>query len=296
MTRPVMKWMLAGAVFCHGAKLLACASCGSGGDDPLILYPWENWKVYTGFARSDDFVNIDQNGNESLGFVPDTRNTTTVSFGHSFTNRSFATVTAPYIVNKRGPYQRSGWGDPMLTGRYTFVQQDISEEWIPQVQAIAAVRAGQASSMYDYEDPAMLDVFGSGVPDWRAGFDVWHGMFDWKAGVAEIVTGPLDNKRTDSGVYRNGITSRSTATFGYGWGDRGKVMTGVNHEQTTKKTLDGTAINGSEIISNSAFISADAKLEHQTMIRLTLARSAAFGFNKNGSRSDSVTLSMMRSF
>jgi hypothetical protein len=282
--------------FLDGSAILACASCGSGGDDPLILYPWEKWKAYTGFAHTSDFTPIDVWGKIGSELAPDSKNTTTVSLGRSFSNRSFATVTAPYIVNKRGPYQRSGWGDPMVTARYTLVQQDISEEWIPQVQAIAAVKAGQATSVYDYEDPARLDVFGSGVPEWRAGVDVWHGIFDWKAGVAQTMTGPLASRRTDFGVVLNGTTFRSTMSVGYGWGDRGKILAGLNREQVTKKSIDGDLQRNSEILTHSAFLTADAKLEHHSRLRLTVSRAAAFAQNKNTSRSDAVTVALMRSF
>lgn len=275
---------------------LACASCGSGGDDPLILYPWEKWKVYAGFSLANDFVPIDAEGNPGRELAPDSRNVTTVSVGHSFSTRSFATVTAPYIVNKRGEYQRSSWGDPMVTGRYTIIQQDIAEEWIPQVQAIASLRAGQATSVYDYEDPARLDVFGSGVPEWRLGFDAWHGMFDGKAGFAQSITGPLRSRETEFGVVRNGVTYRSTVTLGYGFGDRGKILSGINREQTTKKSVDGELISNSDILSHSAFVTGDVKIEHQSMLRLTVARSAAFAQNRNASRADTVTLAMMRSF
>lgn len=284
------------ALVMGASDLLACASCGSGGDDPLILYPWEKWKVYAGFGLTNDFTPIDAYGEKGRELAPDARNTTTVSFGKTFSHRSFATVTAPYIVNKRGAYQRSGWGDPMFTTRYTLVQQDISDELIPQVQVIAAAKVGQATSVYDYRDPARLDVFGSGVPEWRAGIDVWNGIFDWKAGVAQTVTGPLSSRRTEFGVVRNGVTFRSTATAGYGWGDRGKVLAGLNREQTTKKLINGEPQANSAIISNSAFISADAKIEHRSSIRLTVSRSAAFGRNQNTSRSDTVTVAMTRAF
>lgn len=277
-------------------QAFACASCGNGGDDPLILYPWENWKVYAGFARSDGFILVDASGREGRQLAPDTRNTTTMSVGHTFSNRLFSTVTAPYIVNKRRSYERSGWGDPMLTTRYTLISQDISVDWQPQVQLIAAVRAGEATSVYDYKDPAMLDVFGSGVPEWRMGLDVWHGMFDWKGGLAQTLTFPLTSRRSQIGDVRNGWTMRSTVTIGYGWSDQGKVLIGVNREQTTNKTIDGETWSGSDVLSNSVFMSADAKVQHDNTVRLTVSRAAAFGAARNTSRSDSVTMALMRAF
>ena len=288
--------MLAIYITTFSEQAFACASCGSGGDDPLILYPWENWKIYAGFSRSAGFVMVDAAGRDGLQLAPDTRNTTTMSLGHSFSNRFFSTVTAPYIVNKRRAYERSGWGDPMLTARYTLLSQDISIDWQPQVQVIGAVRAGAATSIYDYKDPAMLDVFGSGVPEWRLGVDVWHGMFDWKVGFAQTFTAPLASRRSQIGDIRNGLTMRSTATLGYGWSDQGKVLVGVNREQTTNKTIDGETWTGSDVLSNSLFLSADAKVQHENTVRLTVSRAAAFGVARNTSRSDAVTMALMRAF
>ena len=288
-------------VFCTvmllaSGRALACASCGSGGDDPLILYPWESLKVYVGFSRSEGFVPVDAAGKDGSQLAPDARNTTTISMGHTFSDRVFATVTAPYIVNKRDSYERSGWGDPMLTARYTLVSQDISMEWVPQVQVIGALRAGQATSVYDYKDPALLDVFGVGVPEGRIGVDVWHAMFDWKGGLAQTFTAPLASRESQIGEVRNGVTLRSTATLGYGWGDTSKVIFGLNREQSTRKTIDGKPWADSDILSHSAFLTADTKLQQHTTVRLTVARTAAFGAARNTSRSDTVTMAMMRAF
>lgn len=291
-----LKLLLAIYLLALSEASFACASCGSGGDDPLILYPWENWKIYAGFARTEGFVLIDGSGREGFQLAPDTRNTTTLSVGHTFSNRLFVTVTAPYIVNKRQSYERSGWGDPMFTTRYTLISQDISVDWQPQVQVIAAVRDGKATSVYDYKDPALLDVFGSGVPEGRVGLDVWHGMFDWKAGVAQTFTYPLNSRKSQIGDVKNGLTMRSTATLGYGWSDQGKVLFGMNREQTTAKTIDGETWDGSDVLSNSVFMSADAKVQHDNTVRLTVSRTAAFGAARNTSRSDSVTMALMRAF
>jgi hypothetical protein len=184
----------------------------------------------------------------------------------------------------------------MLTARYTIVQQDISDERIPQVQVIGAVRSGNARSVYDYRDPAQLDVFGSGVSEGRAGVDIWHGMFDWKAGFAQTLTAPLGTRKTEFGVIRNGIALRSTVTMGYGWGDRSKILAGINRDQSSQKAIDGVPQANSQKLNHSAFFTADAKIERQTMIRLTVSRSAAFGLNQNTSRNESVTVALMRSF
>ncbi len=295
MKFPCHKMLLVFAL-ASGERALACASCGSGGDDPLILYPWERWKIYTGFSHTNDFIPIDINGNPGGEFGPETKDTTLVSLGHSFSNRSFATISAPYILNKRGPAEERGWGDPMLTVRYTIIQQDMTNDYTPQVQLLGAVRSGRATSVYDYKNPAQLDVMGSGAAEGRAGIDVWHGMFDWKAGVAQTVTAPLESRKTDFGDVKNGTSFRSTMTLGYGWGDRGKILTGVNREQTTKKLIDSRFQANSEKLNHSVFVTADAKVDRQSLLRLTVARAAAFGLNQNTSQNQSVTFAVMRSF
>jgi hypothetical protein len=88
---------------------------------------------------------------------------------------------------------------------------------------------------------------------------------------------------------------RSTATFGYGWADRGKVIAGVNREMTTRSSLDGQSQANSDVLLHSAFGSVDAKIGHHGTVRLILSRAAAFGANKNTSRSDTVTMAYMRS-
>ena len=278
----------------YNEQSYACASCGSGGDDPMILYPWESVKIYAGFTRSSGFTLLDAAGREGMQLAPDTRNTTTIAVGRSISNRFFATVTAPYIVNKRNAFERSGWGDLLVSARYTILSQDISVEWQPQVQLIGGLRSGKATSVYDYRDPAMLDVFGAGVPEARVGLDVWHGMFDWKAGIAQTVTAPLAARQSSIGVVRNGLTLRSTVTAGYGWGELAKLLVGVNREQTTRKTIDGKLWDESDSLSHNIFISADAKVQEHSTLRLTISKAAAIGVSKNTTRSDMVTLSMMR--
>lgn len=277
-----------------GQVALSCASCGSGGDDPLILYPWEAWKVYGGFSHTDSFIPIDAQGEIARELGPESRNTTTFSFGHTFNPRLFATLTAPYIVNRRDSYERSGWGDPMVTGRFTVIPQDVSMEWKPQVQILAAYRQAAATSVYDYEDPARLDVFGSGVSEGRIGVDVWQGMSDFKMGFAQAATLPLEARKTDFGTIRPGVAFRSTFTAGYGWLDRAKFLLGVNREQTRTKNLDGQILPDSDILSHSVFCSADAKFERHSSIRVTASRTAAFGTNKNTNRNDTVTVALMR--
>lgn len=276
--------------------LYACASCGSGGDDPMVLYPGENWKAYIGMARTGDIESIDQSGQVAASYQPTARNTTTVAIGRAFSQRIFATATANYIVNRRNDYDRSAWGDPLATARYTLVQQTLADEWIPQVQILASYRPGQATSKYDQVDPAGLDVFGSGLPEGRLGLDLWHGMYDWKGGIAQTVTVPVGARQTDFGLVRPGITFRSTASVGRNMGEKVKVTGGINRDQVTKTNIDNVAQDESDTVSYGLFGAVDLTVERLSNVRFTWTKSSAVFANRNSVRSQTFAMAVMRSF
>ena len=282
--------------FSFAEPLQACASCGSGGDDPMVLYPSETWKAYIGLSRAGDFEGVNRDGNTFKEYGPEFRNITLVSFGRSFSPRFFGTVTAPYIVNKRERFERSGWGDPLTSLRYTVVQQSLADEMIPQIQLLASFRPGDAPSIYNYEDPAKLDVRGSGFAETRAGVDLWSGMSSWKYGFAQTFSSPVAGRSTEFGYVRPGVTYRSTATFGYGWNQDTKVVTGINRELVTPASIDGTLQPQTDSLQHGVFVSADTMVERRTSIRLTAQRAASLLANRNTNRNQSFSLAMTRSF
>jgi hypothetical protein len=282
--------------FLSASQALACASCGSGGDDPMILYPWESWKAYVSIARTGEIESLDNQGDTVASYGPKVRNTTTVAMGHSFSPRLFATATAPYIVNRRDEYDRSSWGDPLLALRYTALQQTMANDLMPQIQLVASYRTGQATSKYDQTDSQQLDVFGSGIPEGRAGFDIWSGMYDWKGGFAQTMTVPIGTKDTIMGKTQAGYIFRSTLTLGYGWLDNFKLLVGLNRDQTTRSRVDGVVVDDSDILAHGTFLTADAKVERNSTVRLTWNRSASIFANRNATRSQTFTMAVMRSF
>ena len=155
---------------------------------------------------------------------------------------------------------------------------------------------GRATSGYDYQDPAQLDVFGSGVPQWRVGVDAWHGMSDWKGGLAGNLSGPIESRRTEFGLVRNGLTFGLTATGGYGYGDRQKVLWGIIIEKTTSKVINDVSVANSASQGATVFLSGEAAIAHNAVIQLMLEKTLAIGFLKNFGRSDTVTGALVRSF
>jgi hypothetical protein len=275
---------------------LACASCGSGGDDPLILYPSEAWKSYVGLSRSGDIQSYDHDDQEIMSLGLTSKSTTLMSVGRGFNRSFFGTLTVPYIVNRRGEYERSGWGDPLLALRYTLVQQTLEDERIPQIQLMAAYRPSYATSIYDAKDPALLDVRGSGVPEGRLGVDVWYGMLAWKGGLAQTVAMPLEDRETDFGRKMPGTIYRSTATIGYGWGPTTKALLGLNREYTTRFKIDGEARDRTDSLSHNVFVTGEGQVSRDTILRVNWTRNGAIFKHYNASRSQTVSISAIKTF
>ena len=135
------------ASFCCLSLPLAysCASCGSGGEDPLILYPNESDKILVGAARTAGLRNIDKNGSEATAGGPTERHAFTLAYGHSFSMRSFATLTLPMLRNAREGTAKTAMGDPSFATRYTLHMASLTNPWVPQVQILAGFKPGLAS-------------------------------------------------------------------------------------------------------------------------------------------------------
>jgi hypothetical protein len=270
----------------------ACASCGSGGDDPLILYPSEQWKIYSGVGLTQGFRPVDAQGRYGKETAVEQRQTTTLSVGGRLSLRSFVTVTIPHVINRRGSKNMSGFGDAMITGHYTIVNPDISRLWLPQVQVVGALKQGRATSIYDYKDPAKLDVLGNGVPEGRLGLDIWQGMTNWKLGFAQTMTIPLESRETPIGEYAQGPTFRATVTAGYGLKNGSKLIAGINRTRKWETQLDRQELPQSDVVNLGYFVTGAFNVKPQTTVRFTLSSAAAFAgsYNTNGNQTYAVAL------
>lgn len=292
----LLRWVSMVACFSWGYAHIAsaCASCGSGGDDPLILYPYEQWKVYSSVGVTQGFTPVDAEGIDGKEAAVEERTTTTVSMGGRLSLRSFVTVTIPHVINRRGDESVGGFGDAMLTGRYTVVQPDISRLWLPQVQLIGALKQGRATSVYDYQNPAKLDVLGNGVTEGRLGLDIWQGMTAWKLGFAQTCTFPLESRQTSIGEYQQGASFRSTFTAGYGLKNGSKLIGGVNRTRKWATKLDGQELAQSDVVDWGYFVTGSWNIDPRTALRVTLANAAAFVGSYNTNRNQTYAIAMMR--
>jgi len=290
------RWLLCLWGLLTAGQALACASCGSGGDDPLILYPNEVDKIYVAVARTTALKNIDASGHYSTAGGPTTKDTLSLAYGHAFTPRAFMTGTLPMLRNSRQGASKSSSGDPSLAARYTAIMASMVDPWTPQLQLLVGYKQSLTRSIHDSADLRTgLDVFGSGFSEAKVGVDIWLGQNAVLAGGAISLVKAM--ARSFDGVrYEPGFASRATATAGYLYSSEWRTTFGVNREQRATLKTDGAAQPNSAQLNYSAFITQDWMLSPLADVRLSLGRRAAFGANQNTARSDAVTIAYMRSY
>lgn len=275
---------------------LACASCGSGGDDPLILYPNESSKAYVGMTRSGGFRTLGSEGDDSAAAGPTTKDTLTLSVGKSLSPTAFVTLTTPYVRNQRDGQTQGSLGDPSFAGRWTVVMPNIAQPWRPQVQVLASHKLGEARSLRETQSPGdLLDVFGTGFPEWRAGVDIWYGISAVKFGAAVVAAYP-EARRYGEHRYQPGSAVRTTVTLGSAWTPMFKTTAGINREERAAFLIDEELQPRSEQLNHAAFINQDAMLSPFDTVRLGCSRQAAFATNRNTARATNISLAYMRAF
>lgn len=278
------------------AASLACASCGSGGDEPMILYPNESAKAYLGVTHASGFRTVGVEGDYTEAAGPESKDTVTISLGKSLTRRSFITAAFPYARNERDGKSQQSLMDPSISARYTVVMQTIADPWIPQVQFLVGYKTAQARSIRETQSPGdLLDVFGTGFPEWRVGVDLWYGLEALKFGAAWVQAYP--QKRYLAGhEYQPGAGQRATGTIAYNWIPMFKSTIGVNREQRGDSAIDGEVNPQSDQVNQAAFVNQDWMLTPLDSLRLGYSRQAAFGANRNTARSVNISMAYMRSF
>lgn len=284
------------ASFFYFANANACASCGSGGDDPLILYPNEWLKVYLGVSHQSNFKNVDSNGDFRTAGGPTSKQSLAVAGGYSFSPRSFATVTVPLQRNTRDDKSRMSVGDPSIAGRYSVLMQSFDEPYVPQVQLLLGYKFSQSRSIHESKDlKTLLDVFGNGFSEARTGVDVWFGVTPLKVGFAQTFSMPIA-KTYDGVIYQPGIIYRSTFSLGYLWFDEWKVTGGINREFRDSLKASGEIVPESKQLNHSLFLTTDWMFLPNNNLRLSFSQQAAAFDNYNTSRATSLSLACMHSF
>lgn len=276
--------------------ILACASCGSGGEDPLVLYPNESQKFYIGVSRASNFDSINESGNvqtDTMG--PKNKSQVQLSYGMSFGTRSFVTVGIPLLGNSHTRNSEYGFGDPMLSGRYTVLPMTLANEYRPQVQLLASYKPAIAKSIHTSKDPDGLDIFGSGYTQYRIGLDIWSGMTWLQYGMAQTFafSGP---RTVGDHKLQPGMEYRTVFSLGHTFEETAKFTMGLSRTYASEKKDNNIVVENSQQINNALFVTWDYFVDTVSTVRLTLARQAAVFHNTNTLRSDSLSVAYMRAF
>ncbi len=276
---------------------LPCASCGSGGDDPLILYPNEKWKLYLGESRTFNYKNISSKGEYVTAGGVTSKDQLTFSSGVSFSERAFSTIAVPMILNHVEQGSRFAFGDPSLAARYTFVLPSIADPvFLPQVQLIAGYKQAISRSIRETLAPkTLVDVFGTGFSEAKLGVDVWYGLYDFKLGMAWTLVQPFSRTFGD-GSYSPSLGNRLTFTLGYQWNYSLRTTAGINRDYKGTLSKDGETLAESDQLNYGFFMTQDLLAWDGYTFRLSYARQAALLTNRNTSQIDSLSLACMKAF
>jgi hypothetical protein len=275
-----------------GGRALACASCGAGGDSPLVLYPNERVKAYAGWTRAGGLADVLPDGTSAPDGGATSRDTVTVAAGASFLTDYFATVTGSYVINEREGRSVSGPGDPQVEARWTALPPTLLDPRRPQVQVLAGYRRAAGVSAFGSRDPDQLDVTSLGYDEARGGVDVFWGGAAVKGGVAASERFPRPYN-ADGVATQPGRAARSIATIAYQGSEGVKVSAGAVLDARERRRDAGQTVPDSEEIEHDLFLTADWQAEPRLDVRLAVARTAAFGENKNAGRATSVTMALM---
>lgn len=270
-------------------KALACASCGSGSDDPLILWPSEQLKTYIGFSSSGGFEVVGAQGERGTEAGPTARDSLTMAVGKALREDLFATITTGVQQNRKSVSSLRSVADPMIAARWSWLMPDFTEPLRPQIQLMGSYKFAQSRSLQETQRLDLLDAFGTGIPETKLGLDVFWGMGLLKGGFALATLFPEERKLGSSVVFP-GNALRFTGTFGMAIDGASKVLVGTVLEKREQRRDNGLRIVGSEVISTSIFLTGDWGFTQSQTLRVSITDKGSLGSNRNmiASRSASV--------
>lgn len=294
MKRFFCLWILSCFVY---PKLWACASCSSGGDDPLVLYPNEKSKVYIGLSHTSAFSNISTSGQRSQSLGPEAKQTYVTALGLGLSPRTFITSVFPLARNIRQDDSSTGMADPLMSIRHSVIMQSFADPWwIPQIQVIFAYKYAFANSVHTSQDnKSQMDVFGSGFPEFKAGLDLWYGLYDAKAGAAYQFIMKKEQVYAHT-LYQPGNTHKFTLTSAFSWNSSWQTLAGLVRDLQLPSMIDSVLYQESHTLNHGAFVTQDYKLSQTERLKLTMSAQGIAFSNYNTARSHTVGLGYMRSF
>lgn len=286
--------VLLGLIFStYSSPSKACSSCGSGGADPLILAPYENMKVLLQLTQQKGIRDIAYDGSESRSWGPEVKYIYTSSIAYRLMDRAFISLTMPFHSNERGDSWRQGWGDPLLTARYTLLRQNLLEPYRPQIQLIAAHKNSQSPSIHSSSNIASLDVRSSGFDENILGLDLWFGMSKILGGGSYFWVAPGRLNTELAGRIEREQEHRAFLTIGYQWDQRLSIVGGLRYRSHNGLIINQIPQPQSSVRESSWFMTAESRMPSFVNYRLTISENASIGKNRNTARYMSVSLGLI---
>jgi hypothetical protein len=274
------------------SKAYACASCGSGSDDPLILWPNEQLKTYVGISSSSRFETVDPNGKIGRESGPTARETLTFAAGKAVRSDLFFTLTFPIQQNRLNGNSLRSLGDPVLAARWSWLMPEFTEPSRPQIQLMASYKLAHAKALQETRRVDLLDAFGTGVPELKLGVDAFWGQGPVKGGFALAGLFPDERRLGRSTVFPgNGL--RATSTLGVSLGADNKLLAGVVRETREERRNDGIRVPQSEVLAHSIFVTLDWVPLPRNMIRFSISDKGRAFENRNMIAASSASLAWL---
>lgn len=149
----------------------ACSSCGSGGEEPVSLCPFEKVKLHLEISRSAGFRIVDFRGHLGADGDPKSKSTLLFAFGYSVQPTFFVTGLLPLLRNERYGASKQGVGEPSVSGHWVAHMQSIDEPWKPQIKKTFGHKFAGRSAIHDSKSKHLLDVFGTGFAETKFGVE-----------------------------------------------------------------------------------------------------------------------------
>lgn len=289
----IVRWLLALVCVVSVSRVWACSSCGSGGGDPLILYPSDTWRSYLGVSQQTFQANVDPEGQRYPITGIAQRTTSVLGLGRRLTEKSFMVAYLPYVRNTAATKHQSGLGDPSIAYRWTMRRGDLTRPDIPQVQLMLGFKPRYATGTLDADDQrTYLDARGSGYDEGRVGVDLWSAMRAFQYGMS--INQIIPRSRIYRGTrYHPGDTTLANVTVGYG-SLVGRIVTGLVYTRRGERTVDDQSIPDSASRDLQQFLTGSWRLQPLTTLRATWVASNTGMQRRNTSDFRTLTLAVMR--
>ena len=270
---------------------LACSSCGSGGDDPLILFPNESKKAFQSIGYQGGFKDYSSDGTLTKARTIESRIRGYSSLGLRLGSHSFVTLGLPYFQNSNEHQSLRVLGDPTINTRLTLHRQTIVRPHIPQVQLLLGAKKSLSKGSHESDHPSLLDIGGTGFDDIRLGGDLWWAMTSMVFGISYSET-HSQSEKIEGNTHGIGVGRTYNITTGY---SRGKIkaICGLVKLTRGRRVFYGESISDSDLAQNNAFATFEYKISDATSLRQTLVQSGVYKNNKNSSQSTTLTSAWM---